>query len=199
MEIEPASTTCHTNGYDEALSLPTEAAAKIALRTQQIIAFESGITNTVDPLAGSYFVESLTDEIEAAAQHYIDKIDAMGGAVNAIEAGYMQDEIAQSAFTFQTEIEKGQCIVVGVNQFVDQEGLQPEVFRIDDSIRKLQADKLIQLKAERNNQLVQARLADLTTAAKDGSNTMPYILAAVEAYATLGEIADTLRKEFGEY
>jgi methylmalonyl-CoA mutase N-terminal domain/subunit len=189
----------HTNGYDEALSLPTEAAAKIALRTQQIIAFESGVVDTVDPLAGSYFVESLTDEVEAAAQIYIDKIDAMGGAVHAIEAGYIQDEIASAAYTFQTEIESGQRILVGVNKFVDQEGLQPEVFRVDDSIRKLQIDKISKLKTERDNQLVQDKLVALTQAAKDGSNTMPFILAAVEAYATLGEIADVFRKEFGEY
>lgn len=189
----------HTNGYDEALSLPTEAAAKIALRTQQIIAFESGVADTVDPLAGSYFVESFTDEIEAAAQMYIDKIDAMGGSVNAIEAGYIQDEIANAAYTFQTEIESGQRILVGVNTFVDQEGLQPEVFRIDDSIRKLQIDKITKLKAERDNQLVQDSLVNLAQAAKDGSNTMPFILAAVEVYATLGEIADVFRKEFGEH
>jgi methylmalonyl-CoA mutase N-terminal domain/subunit len=189
----------HTNGYDEALSLPTEAAAKIALRTQQIIAFESGVADTVDPLAGSYFVESLTDEIEAAAQMYIDKIDAMGGSVNAIEAGYIQDEIAKAAYTFQTEIESGQRILLGVNTFVDQEGLQPEVFRIDDSIRKLQIDKITKLKVERDNQVVQDKLAALAQATKDGSNTMPFILAAVEVYATLGEIADVFRKEFGEY
>ena len=189
----------HTNGYDEALSLPTEAAAKIALRTQQIIAFESGVVDTADPLAGSYFVESLTDEIEAAAQMYIDKIDAMGGSVNAIEAGYIQDEIANAAYTFQTEIESGQRILVGVNQFIDQEGLQPEVFRIDDSIRKLQIDKITKLKVERDNQVVQDKLAALAQATKDGSNTMPFILAAVEVYATLGEIADVFRKDFGEY
>lgn len=189
----------HTNGYDEALSLPTEAAAKIALRTQQIIAFESGAPDTVDPLAGSYFVESLTDEIEAAAQIYIDKIDAMGGSVNAIEAGYIQDEIANAAYTFQTEIESGQRILVGVNKFIDKEELEPEVFRIDDSIRKLQIDKITKLKAERDNQLVQDSLLNLSRAAKDGSNTMPFILAAVEAYATLGEIANVFRKEFGEY
>lgn len=189
----------HTNGYDEALSLPTEAAAKIALRTQQIIAFESGVADTVDPLAGSYFVESLTDEIEAAAQMYIDKIDAMGGSVNAIEAGYIQEEIANAAYMFQTEIESGQRILVGVNTFVDQEGLQPEVFRIDDSIRKLQIDKITKLKAERDNQVVQDKVAALAQATKDGSNTMPFILAAVEVYATLGEIADVFRKEFGEY
>lgn len=189
----------HTNGYDEALSLPTEAAAKIALRTQQIIAFESGIVDTVDPLAGSFFVESLTDEVEAAAQLYIDKIDAMGGSVSAIEAGYIQDEIAHSAYRYQTDVESGARILVGVNKFTEQEQLQTEVFRVDDSIRQLQMDKLTKLKAARNTQAVSDALQQLAIVAKDGSNTMPYILAAVEAYATLGEIADVFRAEFGEY
>lgn len=189
----------HTNGYDEALSLPTEAAAKIALRTQQIIAFESGIVDTVDPLAGSFFIESLTDELEVAAEIYIDKIDAMGGSVSAIEAGYIQDEIAHAAYNLQTEIENGERILVGVNKFIDQEEVKPEVFRIDDSIRKLQEDKLMRLKAERDAQGVKQTLDALAHAAKEGHNTMPFILAAVEAYATLGEIADVFRKEFGEY
>lgn len=189
----------HTNGYDEALSLPTEAAAKIALRTQQIIAFESGIVDTVDPLAGSFFLEALTDEVEAAAQLYIDKIDAMGGSVSAIEAGYIQDEIAQSAYRHQTDVESGARVVVGVNRFTEQEEIQTEVFRIDDTIRQLQIDKLTKLKATRNNRAVNDALQQLAVAAKEGSNIMPYILAAVEAYATLGEIADIFRAEFGEY
>ncbi|MGB4773920.1 MAG: methylmalonyl-CoA mutase family protein [Daejeonella sp.] len=189
----------HTNGYDEALSLPTEAAAKIALRTQQIIAFESGVTDTVDPLAGSYFVEALTDEIEAAAWKYIETIDAMGGSVNAIEAGFIQNEIANAAYEYQKDLENGERILVGVNQFAESEGVQPEVFRVDDSIRKLQTDRLIKLKAERNANEVKTALEQLARSAKDGSNTMPYILKAVEAYATLGEIADTFRNEFGEY
>ncbi len=189
----------HTNGYDEALSLPTEAAAKIALRTQQIIAFESGVTETVDPLAGSYFVESLTDEVEAAAWKYIETIDAMGGSVNAIEEGYMQEEIAAAAYQYQKELEDGTRILVGVNKFTEGEGLQPEVFRVDDSIRKVQMDKLAKLKAERNNAAVADTLAALAKAAAGKDNLMPFILTAVEAYATLGEIADTLRHEFGEY
>lgn len=189
----------HTNGYDEALSLPTEAAAKIALRTQQIIAFESGVTETVDPLAGSYFVESLTDEVEAAAWKYIETIDAMGGSVNAIEEGYMQEEIAAAAYVYQKELEHGERILVGVNKFTEGEGLQPEVFRVDDSIRKVQMDKLAKLKAERNNMAVANALAALAKAAAGKDNLMSYILTAVEAYATLGEIADTLRAEFGEY
>jgi methylmalonyl-CoA mutase N-terminal domain/subunit len=189
----------HTNGYDEALSLPTEAAAKIALRTQQIIAFESGVTDTVDPLAGSYFIEALTDELEKAAQLYIDKIDAMGGSVKAIEQDFMQQEIARSAYEYQREIEQGDRILVGVNRFIDPETASPSLFRVDDSIRQGQADKLRALKAERNNDLVKEALAELSTAAVGAENLMPFILNAVENYATLGEISDTLRKVFGEY
>jgi len=189
----------HTNGFDEALSLPTEAAAKVALRTQQIIAFESGVTDTVDPLAGSYFVEALTDEIEAAAWKYIEIIDSKGGAVAAIEEGYIQNEIARSAYQYQTGVESGENVLVGVNKYVDTEGLKPEVFRVDDSIRKVQIDKLISLRAERDGGAVEKALQAITDAVKQGLNTMPYIISAVEVYATLGEIADTFRKEFGEY
>lgn len=189
----------HTNGYDEALSLPTETAAAIALRTQQIIAFESGVTQTVDPLAGSYFVESLTDEMETSAWKYIEKIDAMGGSVNAIEQGYMQQEIADAAYQYQKDIESKEQIIVGVNKFETEEGINPEVFRIDDSIRQTQIDKINQLKAERNNDLVAQKLEQLKVAAKGSENLMPFILSAVEEYATLGEIADTLRSVFGEY
>jgi methylmalonyl-CoA mutase, N-terminal domain len=189
----------HTNGYDEALSLPTESAARIALRTQQIIAFESGVADTVDPLAGSYFVETLTDEVEAAAWEYIDKIDAMGGSVRAIEAGYIQAEIAEAAYVYQTEVEKMEQVLVGVNRFKAHEEIHPEVFRVDDSIRKLQLEKITKLKAERDNTRVKAALKELSIAAAGNDNLMPHILSAVEAYATLGEIADTLRNEFGEY
>ena len=189
----------HTNGYDEALSLPTEAAAKVALRTQQIIAFESGVADTVDPLAGSFFVESLTDEVEKEAWKYIQIIDAKGGSVNAIEEGYIQNEIANSAYQYQKDIESGERTLVGVNKYVDSKGLDMEVFRVDDSIRELQTKKLVKLKSERDNEQVQDTLKALALSAKNGSNTMPFILAAVNAYATLGEIADVLRNEFGEY
>lgn len=189
----------HTNGYDEALSLPTEAAAKIALRTQQVIAFESGVTDTVDPLAGSYFVETLTDEVEAAAQLYIDKIDAMGGSVNAIENEYIQNEIADAAYRYQVEVEDATRVIVGVNKFTqEQEGIT-EVFTIDESIRTIQTEKIKKLKAERDNIAVEKALKNLREAAKGTENLMPYILIAVEAYSTLGEIADTLRNVFGEY
>ncbi|MGM9477947.1 acyl-CoA mutase large subunit family protein [Pedobacter sp. GSP4] len=189
----------HTNGYDEALSLPTESAAKIALRTQQIIAFESGVTDTVDPLAGSYFVESLTDEVEAASWAYIDKIDAMGGSVNAIESDYMQNEIAGASYQYQKEIESGERISVGVNKFTQQEEGLTEVFNIDDSIRKLQTEKLNALKATRNAQAVAEALRVLDEAARGDDNLMPLIIDAVEKYATLGEIADVLRGAFGVY
>ena len=189
----------HTNGFDEALSLPSEAAAKIALRTQQIIAFESGVADTVDPLAGSYFIESLTNEMEAAANVYMDKIEVMGGAVKAIEAGYIQNEIAKASFEFQTDLEKGDRIVVGVNKYQEVEAVNGETFRVDDSIRELQIEKLRQLKQTRNNTLVELSLRKLRAAVIDGDNTMPFIVSAVECYATLGEISDILRKEFGEY
>jgi methylmalonyl-CoA mutase N-terminal domain/subunit len=189
----------HTNGYDEALSLPTEAAAKIALRTQQIIAFESGVTDTVDPLAGSYFVEALTDEIEAAAQLYIDKIDAMGGAVKAIEQDYIQQEIAASAYQYQNDIESGEKILVGVNKFTQPEEAASNVFRVDDAIRQMQVEKIKNLKNKRDNKAVKENLQLLRIAALGTQNLMPLIVSSVENYATLGEIADILRDVFGEY
>lgn len=189
----------HTNGYDEALSLPTEAAAKIALRTQQVIAFESGVTDTVDPLAGSYFVENLTNEIENLAWAYIDKIDAMGGSVIAIESGYMQEEIAAAAFQYQQEIEDGSRVSVGVNKFTQEEETLIELLNVDDSIRTLQIEKLILLKKERDAQLVAQSLEKLSKATHTNDNLMPIIIEAVEHYATLGEVADVLRKSFGEY
>jgi methylmalonyl-CoA mutase, N-terminal domain len=189
----------HTNGFDEALSLPTENAARIALRTQQIIAFESGVVDTVDPMGGSYFIEALTDEVEAAAWKYIEQIDAMGGAVNAIEQGYMQQEIADASYKYQTAIESTEKIIVGVNKFTIKEEVAPPAFKIDDSIRTIQTDKLNQLKNERDNTKVNLLLAELEQQAIDGTNVMPKIIESVEAYATLGEVADVFRKTFGEY
>lgn len=189
----------HTNGFDEALSLPTEDAARIALRTQQVVAFESGAVDTVDPLAGSYFVETLTNEVEQIAWELIHKIDAMGGSVAAIEQGFMQDEIARSAYEYQRNIESGEKIIVGVNKFtVDKEEPVPP-FKIDDSIRELQIEKLNDLKNRRDNNVVTKCLESIANAAKDGTNLMPLVIEAVEAKCTLGEIADVLRKEFGEY
>jgi methylmalonyl-CoA mutase, N-terminal domain len=189
----------HTNGYDEALSLPTEEAAKIALRTQQIVAFESGAPDTVDPLAGSYFVESLTDEVEKAAWQLIERIDAMGGSVEAIEQGFMQDEIAASAYQYQKDIESGAKTSVGVNKFVTEEMYKTPVFKIDESIQKTQVDKLIELKQRRDNAKVKQCLQSIAAAAKGTDNLMPHVVDAVENFCTLGEIADVLRVEYGEY
>ncbi len=189
----------HTNGYDEALSLPTEEAARIALRTQQIVAYESGVPGTPDPLAGSYYVESLTDEVEKAAGQLIDKIDAMGGSVAAIEEGFMQNEIAASAYLYQKEIETGEKISVGVNKFQSSAVNKTPGFRIDDSIQKQQAFKISILKQKRNNSKVTSCLAKLDTAARGTENLMPVVIEAVENYCTLGEVADTLRNVFGEY
>jgi methylmalonyl-CoA mutase, N-terminal domain len=189
----------HTNGYDEALSLPTEEAAKIALRTQQIVAFESGAPDTVDPLAGSYFVESLTDEVEKAAWKLIEKIDAMGGSVEAIEQGFMQDEIAASAYQYQKDIESGAKTSVGVNKFVTEDMYKTPVFKIDESIQKTQIDKLTELKQRRDNAKVKQCLESIAAAAKGTDNLMPFVVTAVENFCTLGEIADVLRAEYGEY
>ena len=188
----------HTNGFDEALSLPTENAAKIALRTQQIIAHESGVIDTVDPLGGSYFIEELTQKVEDEAWKYIQKIDAMGGSVNAIEQGYMQKEIADASFRYQKEIERNEKIVVGVNKYQNEESTPP-VFKIDDNIRIQQIEKLNVLKAGRDSEKVTQCLQQLDQTAKEGNNLMPHIIDAVENYATLGEIADTFRNVFGEY
>lgn len=189
----------HTNGYDEALSLPTEEAARIALRTQQIVAFESGAADTVDPLAGSYFVEALTAEVEAKAWELMGKIDAMGGSVTAIEEGFIQDEIARSAYEYQRNIENGSKIIVGVNKFQVAEEQHPPVFKIDDSIRRIQSEKLAALRAGRNAALAAQSFANIEAAAKDGSNLMPHVISAVENKCTLGEISDVLRQVFGEY
>ena len=189
----------HTNGFDEALSLPTEEAARIALRTQQILAYESGATLTVDPLGGSFFVEALTDEVEEKAWEYIRRIDAMGGSVSAIEQGFMQNEIARSSYEYQDNIEKGKKIIVGVNKFTVEEKPQGDLFSIDDSIRSLQVEKIKKLKTERDNSKVKSSLVKLEESAKGNSNLMPFILDAVENYATLGEIADVMRKVFGEF
>ena len=190
----------HTNGFDEALGLPTEDAARIALRTQQVIAHESGVTDTVDPLGGSYFIESLTEQVEKEARNLIALLDDMGGAVTAVETGWMQDEIARSSYIYQKDIDNGKKIIVGVNAFQQEKHeIAPPILRIDDSIRQMQTQKLQHLKNERNNELVISDLKQLGEAARENKNLMPFILGAVENYATLGEIADVLRQEFGEY
>lgn len=189
----------HTNGYDEALSLPTEQAAKIALRTQQVLAYESGVAETVDPMAGSFFVENLTDQLEEKAQGYMVQIDQMGGAVRAIEAGFMQEEIAKSAYVYQMEVETGTRVVVGVNKFQDKDSPEVASFRIDDSIREMQIKRIERVRQSRNQELVQACLQEIKSAAQGTENLMPSIIKAVEAYATLGEISDALREVFGIY
>ncbi len=189
----------HTNGYDEALSLPTEEAARIALRTQQLVAYESGVVDTADPLAGSYYVESLTREVEEKAWELIHKIDAMGGAVTAVEQGFIQEEIARSAYEYQRQIESKEKIIVGVNKFTIDKEVPIPGFKIDDSIRTIQSERLKQLKAERITQNAEASLQSIETAAKENTNLMPHVVTAVENKCTLGEIADVLRKVYGEY
>ena len=189
----------HTNGYDEAMSLPTEEAARIALRTQQIIAHESGVADTVDPLGGSWFIESLTNEMEEKAMELIEKIDAMGGSVNAIEEGFIQEEIARSAYEYQRQIETNEKIIVGVNKFKLPEEDPIPGFRVEDSIRNLQVEKLKGLKAGRDNAKVDQCLQVLNDKASGGENIMPAVIEAVENKVTLGEIADELRGVFGEY
>jgi methylmalonyl-CoA mutase N-terminal domain/subunit len=188
----------HTNSLDEAWALPTESAATIALRTQQIIAFESGVTNTADPLGGSYFVETLTGEIERGARDYIAKIDALGGMVAAIEHGFPQREIADAAYRFQVAVDRREKTIVGVNDYVVEE--RPiETLHIDDSVARQQADRLRKLRSERSNDEVARRLDSLRRAAAGTGNLMPQLFEAVKAYATLGEICDTLRQPFGVY
>jgi methylmalonyl-CoA mutase N-terminal domain/subunit len=189
----------HTNGYDEALSLPTEEAARIALRTQQIVAYESGAPDTVDPLAGSFFVEQLTNEVEEKAWQLIEKIDAMGGSVTAIEQGFIQNEIAKSAYDYQRKIESGEKIIVGVNKFQLKEKASIPLLKIDDSIRDSQIQKLKRLKETRNREQVVRCLEAIRQRASAEENIMPSVIDAVENYCTLGEIADELRKLFGEY
>jgi methylmalonyl-CoA mutase, N-terminal domain len=181
------------------LSLPTEDAARIALRTQQVIAYESGVADSVDPLAGSYLVEYLTNEIERRAAEYIGKIDEMGGMLSAIEAGYVQREIERAAYDYQKSVETQEEIVVGVNRFqIDEESTIP-ILKIDPEFERKQVERVREVRANRDAAAAQAALADVERAARSGENLMPRIIAAVEAYATLGEIADRMRLVFGEY
>ncbi len=190
----------HTNSKDEALALPTEESVRIALRTQQIVAYESGLADTVDPLAGSYYVEALTNKIEAEAWEYIKKIDEIGGAPAAIEKGYIQKEIQESAYKWQMQVEKGERVIVGVNKFQIEEQAPKNLLRVDASVGELQKKKIADLKARRDNAKVEAALAALKTACADESvNLMPIILDAVRAYATEGEICGVMREVFGEY
>lgn len=190
----------HTNSYDEALSLPTEKSVRIALRTQQIIAYESGVADTVDPLAGSYYIEWLTDHIEEEAMKYIEKIEGMGGMMKAIERGYIQKEIADSAYRFQKEVEEKKRIIVGVNAFTVDEPVDVEILKVDPSIREKQIERLKKLRGRRDSKKVQEVLDMLRKAAeKDDINLMPYIIEAHRHLATLGEVTDVLREVWGEY
>jgi methylmalonyl-CoA mutase N-terminal domain/subunit len=189
----------HTNGFDEALGLPTEHAARLALRTQQVVGYESGVADTVDPLAGSYFVESLTNEVERLASAYIDTIDEMGGAVAAIESHYMQGEIEAAAYEFARGVDRGDKVVVGVNLFAESSCAKADVFPIDAAQQRAQVARVIALKKSRDNDAVRAALGDLATAARGSANVLYPMKSALAAMATLGEVADVLREEFGVY
>ncbi len=189
----------HTNSKDEALALPTEDAVRVALRTQQVIAYESGAADTIDPLAGSYFIESLTDELEAKAVEYIDRIDKLGGAVQAIENGYQQREIHDAAFRYQQAIETKQQVIVGVNDFTVEEDHHDELLKVDLALEERQKERVAGVRAERNQAAAQTARDRVGQVARDGGNLMPAIIDAVRAYVTLGEISDALRNEFGEY
>ena len=189
----------HTNGYDEALALPTEQAARIALRTQQILAYESGVPQTIDPLAGSYYVETLTNEIEQRADQYLQKIEVLGGMLKAIERGFVQQEIQNAAYEYQRQVDHREAIVVGVNRFAVEHETPIPTQHIDEGLENQQIERLRALRARRDSGPWQASLQQVEDAARSGANLMPVVLAAVEAYATVGEISDTLRKVFGEY
>jgi methylmalonyl-CoA mutase, N-terminal domain len=189
----------HTNSYDEALALPTEQSARIALRTQQIIGHESGAPQTIDPLAGSYYVESLTNEIEKRAAEYLGKIEVMGGMLKAIERGYVQLEIQNAAYEYQRAVDHGKAVVVGVNRFQQEEGKPIPIQRIDEALEGKQVERVRALRARRDVAVWQAALGGVEEAARSGANLMPRILAAVEANATVGEISDSMRRVFGEY
>ncbi len=189
----------HANALDEALALPTESAALLALRTQQIIAHESGVTHTMDPVGGSYVIEKLTDEIEARATEYLERIDAMGGMLRAIEAGYVQAEIQKAAYEYQQAVERGEQVVVGVNRFVAEEEKPIPLLRVDPEIERTQVERVRALRARRDAARAAAALAEVERRARTNENVMPAIQAAVEAYATVGEISDAMRRVFGEY
>jgi len=189
----------HTNSYDEALGLPTEDAVRIALRTQQVVAHESGVADFIDPLAGSYAVESLTDEIEAAAREYIDKIDEMGGVIEAIEQGYMQREIQRRAYEHQRAVEKNERIVVGVNEFQIDEEAPVEIGKVAPDLERAQVERVTALRRRRDQAETDRALTALADAAAGSDNLVPAILGAVKALATVGEVADVLRERFGEY
>ena len=189
----------HTNSKDEALGLPTEESARLALRTQQIIAHESGVTSTTDPFGGSHYIEQLTDKIEQGAREYIDRIDGMGGTLVAIERSYIQNEIHNAAYEYQQAVERGEVVVVGVNRFKQEAAEPPAAFRLDPELERQQVERLRQVRASRSASVVEERLDGLEQAARGSENLMPHILGCAEAHATVGEISDRLRRVFGEY
>ncbi|HEU5452432.1 MAG TPA: methylmalonyl-CoA mutase family protein, partial [Terriglobales bacterium] len=189
----------HTNSYDEALALPTEQAVRVALRTQQIIAYESGVVNTIDPLAGSYFIESLTNQVEEGAQAYLKKIDSLGGTLKAIERGFVQQEIQNAAYQYQQAVDRLEQVVVGVNRFEQEQEKPIEILRIDEQLERKQVERVRSLRARRDRGPWEAALKKVEDAARNGDNLLPHIIGAVEAYATVGEISDCLRRVFGEY
>jgi methylmalonyl-CoA mutase N-terminal domain/subunit len=189
----------HANALDEALALPTEDAARLALRTQQILAHESGVANTVDPVAGSYAIEHLTDEIEAGARACIERIDALGGMLRAIETGYVQREIQKAAYEYQQSVERKERIVVGVNRYRTENQEPIPILRIDPAIEQEQVERVRALRARRDAALANKAIAHVESRARSGENLMPAILAAIEAHATVGEISDAMRRVFGEH
>lgn len=189
----------HTNSRDEALALPTEESVRIALRTQQIVAYESGVANSIDPLAGSYFIEAMTDKIEQKAEEYIIKIDSLGGMTSAIEEGFVQTEIQNAAYKFEKEMESGERIIVGVNKFNIKEEQHEDLLKIDMSVQEKQIQFLNKIRSERSNEEVNIKLKALKDAAQTDANLMPYIVDAVKVYASVGEICNTMRDVFGEY
>ena len=189
----------HTNSFDEALALPTEQAVQVALRTQQIIAEESGVADTVDPLGGSYFLEYLTNHIEEEVWKYIKKIDEMGGALEAIRKGYIQNEIARSAYDHQRAVDSGEQTVVGVNKYTTEEEQEPRTLEVDKSVEKKQIERLRKLKRDRGNKRVEEALDEVRRVARTDENIMPVLIETVKTYATVGEISDALRDVFGEY
>ena len=189
----------HTNSYDEALSLPSERAVQVALRTQQIIADESGVADVVDPLGGSYYVESLTAQIEKGVREYLDEIDRMGGSLKAIEKGYVQQEIANSAYDYQKAVDSGEQVIVGVNKYATRQHHGAELLHVGAELEAKQMDRLRKLRAERDGARVSHVLDKVRLVAKSDDNIMPVMIEAVQAYATIGEISDALRQAFGEY
>jgi methylmalonyl-CoA mutase N-terminal domain/subunit len=189
----------HTNSFDEALALPTEQAVQVALRTHQIIAEESGIADTVDPLGGSHFLESLTNQIEDGVWKYIKKIDDMGGALEAIKKGYMQSEIARAAYNYQRAVDAGEHVIVGVNKYTVKQEETPRTLEVDETVEKKQIERLARLKRERDNKKVKQALNKVRQGARTDENIMPVLIEAAKTYATVGEISDALRDVFGEY